>query len=194
MDSCDRLCRQGHVLEGVAKRVEGTLQRGYAKLQQSTKRLDRVLEMSATLKMAMRLQFEAKKIKHTSNYNNTTDIHDMARAAASVVIMEQLLSNFDTDNDNDATQTQQKKEIHILQEIKPQVEAVSSLVRRVSSDLLQQLIAGQTPHILGMTLQIHASLYFCLPMTFYQEHKRCYIPSRYDVNHTCPKITFSVRC
>ena len=158
MDSCDRLCRQGHVLEGVAKRVEGTLQRGYVKLQQSTKRLERVLEMSATLKMAMRLRFEAKKIKHTSNYNNTTDIHDMARAAASVAIMEQLLSNFDN---HDATQPQtqqQKEEIHILQGMKPQVEAVSSLVRRVSSDLLQQLIAGQTPHILGMTLQIHASL------------------------------------
>ena len=155
MDSCERLCRQGHVLEGVAKRVEGTLQRGYVKLQQSTKRLERVLEMSATLKMAMRLRFEAKKIKHTSNYNNTTDIHDMARAAASVAIMEQLLSNF---HHPPGEQQQQEEEIHILQGMKPQVEAASSLVRRVSSDLLQQLIAGQTPHILGMTLQIHASL------------------------------------
>lgn len=87
-ERCDRLKRQGEVLEGIAARVETSLTRGLTKMEEATNRLSRVLQLSATLKMILRLQFEASKLENFM----LDDLRDLTRAAASVAVIEDLLS------------------------------------------------------------------------------------------------------
>jgi len=61
-NKCDRLTRQSQLMESIASRVETSIQKQYDKLRNCTMRLQRVLALSHTLKMAMQLQFEGKKI------------------------------------------------------------------------------------------------------------------------------------
>jgi len=107
---CDRLTRQSHVMESVASRVLVSLQKQYDKLHACTTRLQRVLALSSTLKMAMRLQFESKKIMGCGIDLNAimmessggdarrskmldVDLRDLTRAASSVATMEMLLAD-----------------------------------------------------------------------------------------------------
>ena len=62
-DRCHRLHRQADVLENVATRVESSLTRGLTRMEVATDRLGRVLALSSTLKMILRLQFEATKLQ-----------------------------------------------------------------------------------------------------------------------------------
>eukprot|EP00592_Proboscia_alata_P021707 CAMPEP_0194419398 /NCGR_PEP_ID=MMETSP0176-20130528/18551_1 /TAXON_ID=216777 /ORGANISM="Proboscia alata, Strain PI-D3" /LENGTH=1108 /DNA_ID=CAMNT_0039226341 /DNA_START=40 /DNA_END=3366 /DNA_ORIENTATION=- len=163
-EKCDRLRRQGVVLEGIAKRVESSLQRGLRRMESTTSRLSRLLEISATLKMAMRLRFEAKKIQGScidfdsiaSNSNNGSvgdgllelvDLRDLTRAAASVSTMEHLLSD------------PQLRGIDVVEQMRLQAETAALAVRRAAAGLLaeqqqQQLSSAK----LGSTLQVYFHL------------------------------------
>ena len=106
---CDRLTRQSLVMESIANRVQLALQKQYDKLRDCTTRLQRVLALSSTLKMAMRLQFESKKIlgcginlsiledqQGTAARSKAlvdVDLRDLTRAASSVAVMETLLKD-----------------------------------------------------------------------------------------------------
>lgn len=108
---CDRLSRQSHVMESIATRIESSIQKQYDKLRDCTTRLQRVLALSNTLKMAMRLQFEGKKIlgcgidlSILDDQQQSTvavrskalldvDLRDLTRAASSVATMENLLAD-----------------------------------------------------------------------------------------------------
>jgi len=166
-ERCDRLKRQGVVLEHVATRVESSLQKGLTKLQITTNRLERILQLSATLKMAMRLRFEAKKVQgsgildtlasSTSTQTNSTyqrhtqvDLRDLTRAAASVAAMEELLSHPDlllTDVGQEKNRTTQNQDYHrdqtkstiaIVEQMRPQATKVALAVRRAAAGLLAE--------------------------------------------------------
>merc|ERR1719401_1273446 len=95
-DKAERLKRQSQLLDTVAKRVESTLQRGVTRMESATTRLSRVLELSATLKMILRLQFEARKVLHAGSgldLGSAVDLRDLTRAAASVAAIEELLAH-----------------------------------------------------------------------------------------------------
>eukprot|EP00586_Coscinodiscus_wailesii_P004072 CAMPEP_0172488398 /NCGR_PEP_ID=MMETSP1066-20121228/17894_1 /TAXON_ID=671091 /ORGANISM="Coscinodiscus wailesii, Strain CCMP2513" /LENGTH=385 /DNA_ID=CAMNT_0013255581 /DNA_START=142 /DNA_END=1295 /DNA_ORIENTATION=+ len=174
-DRCDRLRRQGDVLEGVAKRVENSLTRGLRRMEAATLRLSRVLELSGTLKMAMRLCFEAKKIQGSgidfaaflseeeggsshqngksdggrSSYyavHNMVDLRDLTRAAASVAAMEQLLSHPSLDGS-----------IAIVEQIRPEAQNVALAVRRAAAGLLSDQHHSDVSQ-LGATLQVYFHL------------------------------------
>jgi len=63
LDRIDRLQRQSDVLTSISHRVESTLQRGLGRMEDATSRLERVLDVSSTLKNIMRLRFEARKVR-----------------------------------------------------------------------------------------------------------------------------------
>lgn len=184
-EQCDRLKRQSSVLEGVAKRVETSLEKGMVRMENTTSRLERVLELSSTLKMIMRLRFEAKKIQGSgildtlvasaasSNMSNPyyashmqVDLRDLTRAAASVAAMEELLQNFDNDEKKSDT------EIAVVEKMRPQAKTVASAVRQAAAGLLaeqQQQQVGQkdaksstntmlSSSKLGATLQVYFHL------------------------------------
>ena len=88
-ERCTRLVRQSQVLHNVANRVETSLERGLHRMTTATSRLSRVLDVSATLKMMLTLQFEASKLQ---TYD-LEDARDLTRAAASVAICQALLCN-----------------------------------------------------------------------------------------------------
>jgi hypothetical protein len=110
-------------MESIASRVETSIQKQYDKLRNCTMRLQRVLALSHTLKMAMQLQFEGKKIlgcgldlledpqqqqqqqqsgasipiaatpSARSKALVDVDLRDLTRAASSVATMESLLAD-----------------------------------------------------------------------------------------------------
>ena len=102
-DRADRLRRQSSVLSTVVSRVETTLRRSVTRMDSATLRLSRVLELSAALKMILRLQFEARKVHGAELLSIAgsgsgvgqphVDLRDLTRAAASVAAMEELLSH-----------------------------------------------------------------------------------------------------
>ena len=183
-ERCERLQRQAVVLEGVATRVEQTLKRGYTKIETTTNRLSRILQLSATLKMAMRLRFEAKKIKGSgileslsmSNLNDSSnpynthmqvDLRDLTRAAASVAAMEELLSHPDLLGDKDSNNQHLKSNIDIVEQMRPEATKVALAVRRAAAGLLaEQQNSNLPPHTqpntnfnkLGATLQVYYHL------------------------------------
>ena len=142
-DRCHRLHRQSEGLEGVAKRVEGSLLRGLKRMETATSRLERVLQLSSSLKMILRLQFESQKLQ---GYD-LEDLRDLTRAAASVAVMEDLLK-----------QISNKQEPTVVQKMRPEAVATAAAVRRAAAALLKQQQSGVGVVQLGATLQVYFHL------------------------------------
>jgi len=158
-DRADRLERQAEVLQGVAKRVEGSLQRGLDRMSTACLRLERVLELSQTLKRLLRFHFEWRKVQ---NYD-LDDTRDLTRAAASVAVLEDLLKHpeWQTSSSNGAAA------VKALQHWKPAAEQMARSVRHAAAQLLQQQTNSTTgsrdnptmsPYHLSATLQVYFSL------------------------------------
>ena len=147
----ERLKRQGEVLEGVARRVETSLQRGMKKMDTVTSRLSRVLTLSATLKMILRLKFESSKLQ---GYE-LDDPRDLTRAAASVAVVEDLLSR---------PELEDGAAIQVVEEIRPGIQQTATAVRRAAAKLLekhhQSATASNSSAVvqLGSTLQVYYHL------------------------------------
>ena len=164
-DKAERLQRQSQLLDTVAKRVESTLQRGVTRMESATTRLSRVLELSATLKMILRLQFEARKVLSAGSgldLNNVVDLRDLTRAAASVAAMEELLSSPSLSTDEDGGT------IDVVEKLRPEAEAVAGNVRKAAAGLMNELQNHPTSSgssrstssltRLGATLQVYFHL------------------------------------
>lgn len=147
-ERCNRLKRQGEVMEGVARRVESSLQRGLKRMDTATSRLSRVLDLSATLKMILRLQFEASKLQ---NYD-LEDTRDLTRAAASVAVVNDLLVRPELLGNG---------RIDVVEAMRPELENTARAVRRAAGALLAQhhdnARSSATVH-LGATLQVYYHL------------------------------------
>lgn len=150
-ERCERLKRQGEVLEGVARRVETSLQRGMMRMDTVTSRLSRVLSLSATLKMILRLKFEASKL----HGYDLDDARDLTRAAASVAVVEDLLAR---------PQLNDGSLIEAVGEIRPGIRKTAAAVRAAAAKLLEKhhATAGASTSSavvqLGTTLQVYYHL------------------------------------
>jgi len=161
-DKAERLQRQSQLLDTVAKRVESTLQRGVTRMESATERLSRVLELSATLKMILRLQFEARKVLHAGSgldLNNAVDLRDLTRAAASVAAMEELLAHPSLTPSSDG----KEGVIDVVEKLRPDAEAVAANVRKAAAGLMDELqstTSGTAASLtrLGATLQVYFHL------------------------------------
>jgi len=129
-ERCDRLKRQGDVLEGVAARVETSLTRGLTRMETATNRLSRVLKLSATLKMILRLQFEASKLENLY----MDDLRDLTRAAASVAVIEELFSKPELQKKPHSYD----EKIDIVEAIRPHATKTAAAVREAAAALLSQ--------------------------------------------------------
>jgi hypothetical protein len=150
-ERCDRLKRQAEVLEGVANRVESSLSRGLTRMEKATNRLSSVLQLSATLKMILRLQFEASKLEGFY----LDDLRDLTRAAASVAVIESLLTKPELENG---------QVIDVVEAIRPRAEKTAASVRKAAAALLAQhhdsnyASAAAAVVKLGATLQVYYHL------------------------------------
>jgi hypothetical protein len=186
-DKAERIARQSQLLDAVARRVESTLRRGATRMESATARLSRVLELSATLKMMLRLQFEARKVLHAGGsgagvgttgggvaaspfgggcgLDGFVDLRDLTRAAASVAAMEGLLAH--------PSLTPERKNggggggrIDAVERLRPRSEAVAASVRRSAAGLMDELQRGHPTASgtaasltsLGATLQVYFHL------------------------------------
>jgi hypothetical protein len=185
-DKAERIARQSQLLDAVARRVESTLRRGATRMESATARLSRVLELSATLKMMLRLQFEARKVLHAGGsgagvgttgggvaaspfgggcgLDGFVDLRDLTRAAASVAAMEGLLAH--------PSLTPERKNgsgggrINAVEKLRPRSEAVAASVRRSAAGLMDELQRGHPTASgtaasltsLGATLQVYFHL------------------------------------
>jgi len=174
---CDRLTRQSLVMESIANRVQLALQKQYDKLRDCTTRLQRVLALSSTLKMAMRLQFESKKIlgcginlsiledqQSTAARSKAlvdVDLRDLTRAASSVAVMETLLKDPELYGGT-STNFNKVETLDIVNTMRPEVEKAALAVRRLAASLLaeQQSLHGASTSssTLGGILQIYFHL------------------------------------
>jgi len=171
LDKCDRLSRQSQLLDTVANRVESALERGLERMGDATTKLERVLKISEVLKMIMKLKFEAKKVLgsggldlealeksirdhaggggdggeddgnvYDDHYNEECnasqyiDLRDLTRAAASVAIMEELMNHEDLKGQG----------IDIVEEMRPDVERISRVVRKAAAGLLEEYRGGSS--------------------------------------------------
>jgi conserved oligomeric Golgi complex subunit 5 len=147
----ERLKRQGEVLDGVARRVETSLKRGMKRMETVTSRLSRVLTLSATLKMILRVQFEASKL----DGHDLEDSRDLTRAAASVAVIEDILSRPELNG---------TAPIKAVEDLRPAIIQTSSLVRTAAAKLLENYntsAASSTSSAvlqLGTTLQVYYHL------------------------------------
>jgi conserved oligomeric Golgi complex subunit 5 len=147
----ERLKRQGEVLDGVARRVETSLKRGMKRMETVTSRLSRVLTLSATLKMILRVQFEASKL----DGHDLEDSRDLTRAAASVAVIEDLLSRPELNGTSP---------IKAVEDIRPAIIQTASLVRAAAAKRLKNhntSAASSTSSAvlqLGTTLQVYYHL------------------------------------
>ena len=149
-ERCERLKRQGEVLEGVASRVETSLLRSLGRMETATTRLSRVLQLSETLKMMMRLQFEASKLE---GYD-LEDVRDLTRAAASIATMEELLAK---------PELKQGPPIQVVETVRPVARTIGVAVRKAAAELLSKhqlaATASSTGIVqLGSTLQVYFHL------------------------------------
>ncbi len=168
-DKAERIQRQAQLLDNVAKRVESTIQRGVTRMELATTRLSRVLYLSATLKMILRLQFEARKVLHAESamdLNNFLDLRDLTRAAASVATIEELLSHPSlTPPGKNGEAMGDGETIDVVEKIRPQAEAVAKSVRAAAAGLMNELQNHPTTSRtatsisrLGATLQVYFHL------------------------------------
>lgn len=163
-DKACRLHRQSTLLTQIASRVESTLQRGVTRMESSTTRLSRVLELSSTLKMIMRLQFEARKVCSdgalldwdSKSSMGGVDLRDLTRAAASVAVMEELLAH-------PSLSPNASEKIDVVEKLRPGAEAVASSVRKAAAGLMKELqnhpsSSSASLSRLGATLQVYFHL------------------------------------
>ena len=163
-EKAGRLHRQSTLLAQIASRVEGTLQRGVTRMESSTTRLSRVLELSSTLKMIMRLQFEARKVCSdgafldwdTKRGMGGVDLRDLTRAAASVAVMEELLAH-------PSLSPEASEKIEVVEKLRPGCDAVASSVRKAAAGLMKELqnhpsSSSASLSRLGATLQVYFHL------------------------------------
>lgn len=177
-DKAERIERQSHLLDTIAKRVEETLHRGTTRMETITLKLSRVLELSSTLKMMLRLQFEARKVLslHTSSLSSSTtastttadfvDLRDLTRAAASVAAMEGLLSHPSLTPTTSGSGEDNR--IHVVEKLRPRANAVAKSVRKAAAGLMDEVqrsgdnSSGGSRSIdltrLGATLQVYFHL------------------------------------
>jgi len=154
-ERAERLKRQGEVLEGVARRVETSLQKGMKRMETVTSRLGRVLSLSATLKMILRLKFEASKLQ---GYE-LDDARDLTRAAASVAVVEDLLARPELAITRHGS-------IDVVEDIRPGIDKTATEVRRAAASLLEKhhqnatsASSGSSAVVqLGTTLQVYYHL------------------------------------
>jgi hypothetical protein len=144
-ERCDRLKRQGEVLDGVAGRVETSLNRGLNRMEKATKRLSRVLQLSATLKMILRLQFEASKL--VGFYLD--DLRDLTRAAASVAVIEDLLSK---------PELKDGPKIDVVEAVRPEARKTGAAVRKAAADLLAKHQVASMSNSSSSVIQLGATL------------------------------------
>lgn len=149
-ERCERLKRQGEVLEGVASRVETSLNRGLNRMEKATKRLSRVLQLSATLKMILRLQFEASKLEGFY----LDDLRDLTRAAASVAVIEDLLAK---------PELKDGPKIDVVEAVRPEARKTAAAVRKAAAELLSKhqmanVSSSSAVIQLGATLQVYFHL------------------------------------
>lgn len=162
-EKAGRLHRQSTLLTQIAARVEGTLQRGVTRMESSTTRLSRVLELSSTLKMIMRLQFEARKVCSDGTFLDWdskrvggVDLRDLTRAAASVAVMEELLAH-------PSLSPGATEKIDVVEKLRPGCDAVASSVRKAAAGLMNELqnhpsSSSASLSRLGATLQVYFHL------------------------------------
>ena len=141
----DRLERQAAHWSAVAQRVESSLTRiGQDRMATACTKLQRVLQLSATLKKLMQWQFEYSKLQ-TYDLDN---VRDLTRAAASVAVLPQPGNNDDDDNDDG---------IAVLDEMRPQAAATARAVRQAAARLWQSAKNGSLSQ-LGATLTVYYHL------------------------------------
>jgi hypothetical protein len=145
-ERCTRLVRQSDVLQNVANRVETSLERGLNRMTTATSRLSRVLDLSATLKMMLTLQFEASKLQ---TYD-LEDARDLVRAAASVAICQALLQS--------QAPHLQTHLIRVVQDLIPSLQETARAVRQAAGALLAQQNTQSSFLHLGTTLQVYFHL------------------------------------
>ena len=132
-------------------------------MESATTRLSRVLELSATLKMILRLQFEARKLGsgldlESISQGGVIDLRDLTRAAASVAVMEDLLSH------PSFSPVSQEGSIDVVENLRPGAEAVAKSVRQAAAGLMDELQSQSTSATvsslsrLGATLQVYFHL------------------------------------
>lgn len=116
-----------------------------------TSRLSRVLTLSATLKMILRLKFESTKLQ---GYD-LDDPRDLTRAAASVAVVEDLLSR---------PELKDGASIDAVEDIRPGIQQTAAAVRRAAAKLLEKhhqsaTASGSSAVVqLGSTLQVYYHL------------------------------------
>ncbi|GKY92903.1 hypothetical protein MPSEU_000259300 [Mayamaea pseudoterrestris] len=144
-DRADRLERQADVLESVASRVDCSLTRGLSRMEASCTKLERVLKLSNTLKSILRLQFETNKLM---NYD-LEDQRDLTRAAASVSVLEELLS-----------QAELQQGIDVVEKMRPEIQSTAKQVRESAARLLQEQTFTKTTALpkLGSIFQVYFHL------------------------------------
>jgi hypothetical protein len=119
-------------------------------MEKATKRLSRVLQLSETLKMIMRLQFEASKLEGFY----LDDVRDLSRAAASIASIEDLLSK---------PELKDGPPINVVETVKPLARKTGAAVRRAAAELLSKHHANTASSSagiiqLGSTLQVYFHL------------------------------------
>ena len=174
LEKIDRLKRQSDVLVSISTRVESSLQRGLGRMEASTGRLERVLDVSSTLKMIMRLRFEARKVQSSgldfsailaaptpdsqSQYGGRSpygvDMRDLTRVASSVAAMEGLLAHPSLSGSAEAG-----GRIDVVEQMRPEVEEASVAIRKIASALLAEYAdaasSSASPSRLAATLQVY---------------------------------------
>ena len=174
-DKAERIKRQSQLLDTVAKRVESTLLRGVTRMESATTKLSRVLDLSATLKMILRLQFEARKVLSSSGSGgldgkiDLVDLRDLTRAAASVAAMEELLSSpmLTPPTDDDDGNPNGGGTIDVVEKLRPELVQAASSVRQAAAGLMNELqndggttiqSSASSLSRLGATLQVYFHL------------------------------------
>ncbi|KAL7558687.1 hypothetical protein ACA910_013407 [Epithemia clementina (nom. ined.)] len=154
-ERADRLERQSQVLETVAKRVEGSLQRGLDRMNVACLKLQRVLALSTTLKMILRAQFENAKLQNYDlDGDGGCDWRDLTKAAASVAILEDLLRKPEL-----SLSSKSSSKIALVEQLRPEATRAAASVRRATQVLLEKYYQDPTAvQQLGATLQVYYSL------------------------------------
>lgn len=142
-DRAARLERQAQSLESVAVRVERSLTKGLDRLDLACTQLDRVLQLSTTIKQIALWQFELEKLQQSLDLLD--DPRELVRAAASVSVLEESLLKQDDANSN----------IHLLQQLRPQAQRAATAVRHAVEALWPPTTLPQLGASLQVAYQLH---------------------------------------
>jgi hypothetical protein len=101
----------------------------------STTQLERVLDVSVTLKRILKLQFESTKL--ASNYD-ITDFRDLTRAAQSVAIIQDLLQTFDQDSKDQQQKHRTSTSIAVVEQLRGPAMQIANEVRMAAARAMQE--------------------------------------------------------